>query len=129
MPKHLKVVFGMLLLGVVIRFTELTQHLLQGYRNFEVLQSACLLILTMGVIKGFADQCLMAWKVARVAVAILLVLSLFGMGVLIFMATRVEGLGLLLLASALGCLLNVYVLWVLCSRPVRDYFHPCPEIF
>lgn len=129
MPKHLKVVLAMLLLGVVVRFVELTRLLLLGYRNFEVLQSACLLILTLGVIKGFTDQSVLAWKVARVAVAILLILSLFGIGVLIFLAAQVEGLGLLLGGAVLGVLLNVYVLWVLCSRPVRDYFIPCPDIF
>lgn len=122
MPRHLKIVFAMLLLGVVIRFHYLVPVLLAGQFNFSVMQGVCIFILSLGVIKGFEERSVIAWKTARIMTLLFLLFTLVATVVVILLAFSVEGLASMAIISTAVTLLNLYVIWVLHSKPVRRYF-------
>ncbi len=122
MPRQLKIVFGMLLLGIVVRFYYLVPALLAGQSDFSIMQQVCIFILSLGVVKGFDDRSVVAWKTARVMTLLFLLFTLIGTVVVTLLAFSVEGLAPMAILSALVTLLNLYVVWVLHSKPVKAYF-------
>lgn len=122
MPLHLNIVFGMLLFGIVVRFYYLIPALLAGRFSFSVMQQVCIFILSLGVVKGFYDRSVIAWKTARIMTLLFLLFTLIGTVVVILLAFSVEDLAPMAILSALITLLNLYVIWVLHSKPVKRYF-------
>lgn len=127
MPKHLKFVFGILLFGMVARFSYLAPRLLTGQMNFQVMQDVCLFILTLGVVKGFADRNALAWKTARVMMLLMLIFTMVTTIWVVVMAAHIDGLYPVVALFALAVVLNGYVIWVLHSSDVKEYFTALPR--
>ena len=127
MPKNLKIVFGIFILGAVLGMGAAIPRLVTLSFDFGLFQTTAHLVLNLVLIWGFQDRSKLALWVARLVISLGLI---FG-GVACFVLGcdcwlyRIEIGGpylQLLLILPVILLLYGYILWVLFTRPVRKYF-------
>ena len=127
MPKNLKIVFGIFILGAVLGMGTVLPRLIQLQFDFGLFQSVAHLLLTLALIWGFQNRSRMALWVARLVLFIGIV---FGFAACLFLGFdcflyRIEIGGpyvQLVLLLPVVLILYAYMLWVLFTRPVNEYF-------
>ena len=127
MPKNLKIVFGIFILGAVLGMGTVLPRLVMLEFDFGLFQSVAHLLLTLALIWGFQNRSRMALWVARLVLFIGIV---FGFAACLFLGFdcllyRIEIGGpyvQLVLLLPVVLVLYAYMLWVLFTRPVNEYF-------
>ncbi len=127
MPKNLKIVFEILILGAVLGMGTVLPRLVMLEFDFGLFQTVAHLLLTLALIWGFQNRSRVALWVARLVISLGLV---FG-----FLMCRAMGCECLLYSIQIGgpyvqlvlilpvvLILYAYMLWVLFTKPVKEYF-------
>ena len=118
MPKHLRVVVALMVLGLLARITSVA---LLSHGSVPALQWASLLVavsINIGLIKGFVSRSVIAWNLAKV-LAILGLIAAFLLPLPMLAARKPLPWALLWLVAT-GA--QIYGVFVLFSREVRRYF-------
>lgn len=119
MPKHLRIVVGLMILGIVNRIVfagvNPSPYMLSHRWTISLLG----IVITIGVIKDIASRSSIAWHIAKMlniltllAMAALLVLLLFFGNISTWMWTW----------YFVGIVAEIYSLWVLFSLETQQYF-------
>ncbi len=127
MPKNLKIVFGIFILGAVIGLGTAIPRLIMLQFNFGLFQTTAHVLLNLVLIWGFQNRSRLALWVARLVISLGLVFGCMACLVLgcdcLTYSIEVGGPYLqLLIILPVILFLYGYILWVLFTRPVREYF-------
>jgi len=127
MPKNLKIVFEIFILGALLGMGTVLPRLVMLKFDFGLFQSVAHLLLTLALIWGFQGRSRVALWVARLLLSCGLI---FG-----FMMCLTMGVDSLLYSIQIGgpyvqlvlilpvvLILYAYMLWVLFTKPVKEYF-------
>ena len=119
MPKHLRIVVGLLILGIVNRIVFAGMNPSPYMQSHRWTISLIGIVITIGVIKGIVSRSSIAWHIAKMlniltllAMAALLVLLLFFGNLSAWMWTW----------YFVGIVAEIYSLWVLFSLETQQYF-------
>ncbi len=127
MPKHLKIVTGIFILSVTYWIGSSIPRLLAMRFDFELMKSLANIFLYLALIGGFQDRSRMVLRVTLAVISLALFCE--GLSLLVLLSgslcysVAVDGDYLQMLALNFTLLLiHGYVLWALCSRPVKKFF-------
>ena len=122
MPKHLKILTGVIVTGVIFSGTMLFWKFKSvGVVPSQVLPDLFGIIISLGLIRGFYYRSKLAWQFAIG----LSILGLIGLLFLLFVFLKLSGgpsYQVILIVFLISATLEGYFLWVLFSKEVRHYF-------
>ena len=119
MPKHLRIIVGLMILGVLTRVIFLGLFFSRTGQSPRLLMDLTAIVITIGLIKGFVSRSTVAWHLAKV----LNVLGLLAVSVMVIMLSVARNIPpWLWLCVLAGSTAEIYTLLVLFSRDVRRYF-------
>ena len=124
MPKHLYTILGALLVVMVIQYALLTGLVRPVHLIFQLMQIFCYLLLAVAVFRGFIERSRLAWLVSQIMLAALFSFSLLFTVVSALLSFQEEGRWVLFGIALLTAVLNGFLLGILFSLPVCDYFRP-----
>ena len=124
MPKHLYTILGALLVVMVIQYALLTGLVHPVRLIFQLMQIFCYLLLVVAVFRGFIERSRLAWLVSQIMLAALFSFSLLFTVVSALLSFQEEGRWVLFGIALLTAVLNGFLLGILFSLPVCDYFRP-----
>jgi len=127
MPKNLKIVFEVFILGAVLGMGSVLPRLVALEFDFGLFQSVAHLLLTLVLIWGFQSRSGVALWVARFLLSLGLIFGVVMCGTMgcecLLYSIQIGGPYVqLVLILPVVLLLYVYMLWVLFTKPVREYF-------
>ena len=127
MPKTLKVVFGIYILGAVLGLATAIPRLVTLQFDFGLFQTVSHLLLTLALIWGFQSRSRMALWIARLVISFGLVFGcaacLVMGGTCLTYSIEIGGPYIqLVMMLPVILILYAYILWVLFTRPVKEYF-------
>jgi len=127
MPKNLKIVFEIFILGAVLGLGTVLPRLLLLEFDFGLFQSVAHLLLTLALIWGFQNRSRVALWVARLVISLGLVFGFVMCGTMgcecLLYNIQIGGPYVqLVMILPVVLILYVYMLWVLFTQPVKEYF-------
>ena len=121
MPKHLKIITGVIIIGVILRGTMIFwQFKSMTSITSQIVPDLLGIIISLGLIRGFYYRSKLAWQFA-IGVTLLGLIGLLSM-LVIFLKLSGPSYQSILIMFLIGTILECYFLWVLFSKEVRYYF-------